>query len=141
MRYISLLGLVATIASERPLDSIDSIEEYKIAQMASDICAEQDAIVLHFKRVSENRAEITPELLDSDFLYAPFVLFSYNYETQHWSAEETDSIDYFKRMLKFKESESSYRYAIIGAGSINSSASIKVKMGSLYNTLLVELCK
>ena len=138
MRYISLLGLVATIASGRPLDSIESIEEYKIAQMASDICAEQDAIVLHFKKVSDNRAVVTPELLDSDFLYAPYILFSFNYESNQWSAEETDSLEYFKRMLKFKENEPTYKYGIIGAGLIKDSA--KIKLSSIHHTLIAELC-
>ena len=138
MKYISLLGLVATIASGYSLDSLPEIEEYKIAQIASDVFVEQQGDSLVFKRTSENKIEITPELLDSDFSYAPFILFSF--KDKHWFAEQTDDLEYFKRMLKFKESEDSYKYAIIGANSINIPADkVDIRFGSLHQTLLVEL--
>lgn len=141
MKYISLLGLVATLASNYPLENIEYIEEYKIAQIAVDLIVEvQDGLILNFKKVSENRAEITPELLDTDFLYAPFILFSFNYKEHRWFAEQTDDINYFKRMLKFKESEPTYKYAIIGAGSIKDTANIRLQIDSIHHTLIAELC-
>ena len=141
MRLISLLGIVATVASGHPLEDMNKIELSKIAEIALDIEVEVSSICLSFQRVSEKKTEITPELLETDFLYAPYILFSYNYEERHWYAEQTDDLSYFKRMLKFKENESSYRYGIIGAGSIPDAANIRVKLGRLNNTLIVELLK
>lgn len=141
MKLISLLGLVATLANNYPLENFGNIEEEKIAQIAADLIVEVDyGLVLNFKKVSENRTEITDELLDTDFLYAPFILFSFNYKDNRWFAEQTDDVNYFKRMLKFKESEPSYKYAIIGAGSIKDTANIRLQIDSIHHTLVAELC-
>ena len=139
MKYISLLGLVATVASGKPLEEISEIEEYKIAQMASDIIVEDKGLILDFKKTGEQRTEITEKLLDTDYLYAPFILFSFNYNEKRWSAEQADDFGYFKKILELKENEPSYRYAIIGAGSIKDTDYVGVKIDSLYRTLLVKL--
>ena len=141
MRLISLLGLVATVASGYPLEEMSRVEPFKIAEIALDIEVEVSSICLSFQRVLEKKTKITDELLETDFLYAPYILFAYNYKERHWYAGQTDDLSYFKRMLKFKENEPSYRYGIIGAGSIPDAANIRVKLGRLHNTLIVELLK
>ena len=138
MKYISLLGLVASIASGYSLNSLPQIEEVKIAQMATDIFAEQQGNSLVFKKISVNKAEVTPELLNSDLLFAPYILFTF--KDNHWFAEQTDSLNFLVRMLKFKESEDSFKCVVIGADKINVSAEkVQIKLGSQSHTKLVEL--
>lgn len=138
MKYVTLLGLVATIASGYPLENLSCIEEFKIAEMAADIFVEQQGDNLVFKKISGKKSDITPELLASDFLYAPYIVFSCSHG--RWFAEQTDSLDYFKRMLKFKKNEDSCKYAIIGADRISLTADlVDVKFDNHSNTLLVEL--
>jgi len=140
MKLISLLGVIATIASGYSLENSE-IEEEKIAEIATDIFVEQQGNRLVFKKISEDKVEITSELLNSDFSYAPYILFTYKDDI--WFAEQTDSLEYFKRMLRFKESENSLRCGIIGADRINASTDrVEVFYDILHQTKLIELvCK
>lgn len=135
MKLISLLGMIATIASGYSLENSE-IEEEKIAEIATDIFVEQQGNRLVFKKISGG--DITEELLTTDLLVAPFIVFSVR--NGCWFAEQTDNIDFFKRMLRAKEKEKSYRYAIIGADKINGRVNeYHFKFDSYYGTLLVEL--
>lgn len=140
MKLISLLGMIATIASGYSLENSE-IEEEKIAEIATDIFVEQQGDCLVFKKISVDKLEITSELLNSDFSYAPYILFTYKDDI--WFAEQTNSLEYFKRMLRFKESENSLRCGIIGADRINASTDrFEVFYDILHQTKLIELvCK
>ena len=137
MKYITLLGIVATLASGYSLESLSFIEEFKVAEIAFDVFAEQQGASLVFKKTSNNRMYPTPDVLDSDFLFAPFIVFTCI--NGHWYAEQANDIEQLKRILDFNE-KVSCKIAIIGADKIkDSTTKINAKYGHYSNTLLVEL--
>ncbi len=137
MRLISLLGMVATVASGLPLNQVEKVELLRVGLIAADIFVEKQGNSLIFKKVS-NPAEITSELLDADLDIAPYIVFSL--KDSHWSAEQTMTIDMFKRLLKVKENDGAYKVAIIGADKINDSVDkCNIKLNALCGALLVEM--
>ena len=55
MKLCDLLSLVATIASGAPLDKVNEVEPYKVAQIAKDIHFEQGGNDLIFRKKQGKR--------------------------------------------------------------------------------------
>ena len=139
MKLCDLLSLVATIASGAPLDKVNEVEPYKVAQIAKDIHYEQLGKDLIFRKVTGQKAELTDELFETQALPS-CVLFSFMYEDKRWYAEETDTGLEMQNLLDTKVDEKSYRYVILGANLISKEVSnYIVKMDHYRGTLLVEL--
>ena len=140
MKLFNLLGIVATVASGTPLDKVDDVESYKIAQIAKDIYLEQSGEDLFFREVTGQKDEVTEELLGTDLRMPAVVLFSFLHEDKVWCATETDTGAEMQKLLDTKTDEPSYRYVILGAHLIADSVrTYDIKLGHYRGTLLVEL--
>ena len=139
MKLCDLLSLVATIASGAPLDKVNEIEPYKVAQIAKSIHFEQLGNDLVFRKVTGQKAELTEAVFEAQAMPA-CVLFSFMYEDKLWYAEETDTGLEMQNLLDTKADEKSYRYVILGANLISEEVSnYIVKLDHYRGTLLVEL--
>ncbi len=138
MKYITLLGIIATLSSNMSLEHLAEIEEYKMAKIGFDVLAEKQGDSLVFKKASKNRLFPYPEVLDSDFAYAPFIVFTC--VKGNWYAEQANDVEELMKMLDIQEEGVTFKAAIIGADKISRTANrLNAKYGHYSNTLLVEL--
>lgn len=135
MCLFDLYSIVAAIASHKPISEASEIEDFKIAQMASDILFMVDGSKITFRKGIIEKPKITPSLLVQAFEFSPYLLFSC--DKGYWSVTEASSHDEYVRLLNFVRDMRTIRIGVVNINGYSSDKGVS-KIETIHGTKVVS---